>query len=74
MKVTCPPRTIALELTEEEATVLCALTGGVLWNIDSPAGRIVHELWSSLDKLLPNRTQAFSDLFENNPIPLAEDE
>lgn len=68
MKVTSKSTvtSITLELTEEEATAICALAGGVMWNLDAPAGQIIQNLWSELDLALPNRTESFFDFFEGD--------
>jgi hypothetical protein len=65
MKVIKPPRpiTIAIEFTEEEATILCALVGGITLSF-SPAGNVVRDLFDSLNDNLPDRTKSFSDFFE----------
>lgn len=64
MKVVSPPKTITVELTEEEATIICALVGGLKYRFDTKAGNVVHELFDALDNNLPDRTESFNDFFE----------
>jgi hypothetical protein len=56
-------RSILLELSEREATILCALVGGVSWNLDNEAGEFLQETFSQLDGLLPERSESFCDFF-----------
>lgn len=59
---------ITLELSEEEATVLCALTGAVgnvLGNSNLVAA-VVSDCFEALDKCLPDRTETFTDFFQGN--------
>jgi hypothetical protein len=51
-------RRIHIELSEREATVLCALLGG----ISSPPVEVA-DLFEELDGSLPNRAESFMDLF-----------
>lgn len=55
---------VVLKLTEEEATVLCALAGGVPFNFDTRAGVVLRDLFNALNDSLPNRSQSFTDFFE----------
>lgn len=54
--------TLHVELAEDEAEVLCALLGGVEYTDDSK--RFLQDLFFQLRDALPERQQAFSDLFE----------
>lgn len=64
MKVLQPTKSIVVKLTEEEATVLCALVGGIPFNFDTKAGHIVRDFFEVLDKNLPGRMESFVDFFE----------
>lgn len=64
MKVIQPPRTITVELTEKEATVLCALVGGIPFNFDTEAGTVIHAFYNILDSNLVGREESFVDYFE----------
>lgn len=66
MDVSLKPRvTISLELTEEEAVVLCALAGGVgVYGKDHRIASTIKKLYYGLDGVLAGRTHSFSDFFE----------
>ncbi len=64
MRVVQPHKIVTVEFTEEEATVLCALVGGIPWNFDTHAGRILRDFYDGLDGALPDRTDSFVDFFE----------
>lgn len=54
---------ICLDLTEEEATVLVSLIGGVVWNFDTHEGQAIARVYDELDEQLPKRTKSFTDFF-----------
>lgn len=60
------PKSVVIKFTEEEATVLCALVGGIASHFDAPAARTVRALYNLLNAELPNRTKSFGDLFEGS--------
>jgi hypothetical protein len=64
------PTTITIELSERDAEVLCALVGGIRAPHDRPLFEWTRKAFDALDRVLPNRTAAFSDLFriENGAI------
>lgn len=61
---TKPKRVITLELDEDEATILCSLAGGIPWDVDTAAGKVVYEFFCELDNQLPERSATFSDFFK----------
>lgn len=63
MRVVEQPKTITVELTEEEATILCALTGAVHSDFSSRPGVILQTLFNALSDNLPDREETFSDFF-----------
>jgi len=66
VRIVEPPRSITIELTEREATVLCALAGGIVWHFDTEAGNVLRDFHAALNKELPNREESFSDFFEGD--------
>lgn len=64
MKALKPAKSIVLKMTEEEATVLCALVGGIPWNFDTDVGSVIREFFECLNAELPNRKESFVDFFE----------
>jgi hypothetical protein len=60
------PKKLIVELSEEEATVLCALVGGVSSSYvhETKTGRVIREVFDCLNTSLHNRNTTFSDYFE----------
>lgn len=59
-KRTC---TVTLEMSEEEAEILCALLGGLDVSLDTQQGNTLYEAFRTLDGQLPNRNVSFSSFF-----------
>lgn len=57
-------KTITLKLSEREATILCALIGGVAFDFDTEAGDILNDFFFALSGALPDRKESFTDFFE----------
>lgn len=70
MKVLQPSKSIVVRFTEEEATVLCALAGGIPFNFDTKAGNVLRDLFNALNDNLPNRKESFVDFFEGEVRPI----
>lgn len=64
MRILKPSKTITVEFTEEEATILCALVGGTAWNFDTQAGQTLYDFFTCVDGALPDREASFADYFE----------
>lgn len=59
---------ITLKLSEREATILCALVGGVAFNFDTEAGDVLNNFFFSLSGNLPDRRESFTDFFEGEVL------
>ncbi len=56
-------RFVRIEVTEQEAEILCCLLGGIAFHDPSAAAGLCRELFEALDPLLPERTETFDDYF-----------
>lgn len=63
---TKPKRVITLELDEDEATILCSLAGGIPWDVDTTAGKVLREFFYELNDQLPEREASFSNFFQGD--------
>lgn len=57
-----PPVKIVLEMSEDEAEIVCACLGGIGAQ-DSKTYQKIESIYSALDDALLNRTRAWSDFF-----------
>lgn len=63
-----PPVKIVLEMTEDEAEIVCVMAGAVRARYDSnsqQSWQTIDSIWRALDDALPNRTRSWGDFFES---------